>query len=211
MGAGAEAGVVKYEEDFRTGPAPEREDFEALEPSRRRLRGVGLIGVYPNGIGYGNLSRRSRSGFVITGTGTGRCCDLVPEQYTRVIACDEARHRVVVRGPVRASSEAMTHAVVYRLLPAVGAVAHVHHGELWRRACGRIPTTAASAAYGTSEMARAVADLLGSPDSRATGCLAMAGHEEGLLGFGETPAAAVSRLFALADLLGVPLAAAPCG
>ena len=51
-------------------------DYRLLKDSnvwRSRLYKAGLIGVYPDGIGYGNMSIRfQRSKFIITGTATGK-------------------------------------------------------------------------------------------------------------------------------------------
>jgi L-ribulose-5-phosphate 4-epimerase len=202
-------GTVKFHGDHRPGPPPAAELVAAIEPFRARLHALGLVGVYPNGIGYGNLSVRAGAGFVITGTGTGALGRLTAAHYTRVVDSDEVRNRVESCGPVRASSESMTHAVIYRTVPEASAVAHVHHPQLWRRACGAVPTTAADVAYGTPAMASEVRRLLAEPQVREGRVLAMAGHEEGLVAFGENMERAVDRLFALAAELSVRLGGAP--
>ncbi len=216
-GAGREAeparpsdeGVVKFDSRHEWGPSPDAAPVAEIERQRERLHAAGLVGATPSGVGYGNLSVRVGTGFVITGTGTGAWPHLDAEQYTQVVASDERDNRVVSRGPVVPSSESMTHAVIYRLAPEVRAVAHVHHGELWRRALGRVPTTRAAVPYGTPAMAGEVARLLGDGGARVRGLLAMAGHEEGLVAFGSSMQQAVAGIFALAVELGVPLGFGP--
>jgi L-ribulose-5-phosphate 4-epimerase len=55
MSAG-EKGYVRFRCDWRRAPAPAGPEVEALRRWRDRLHGLGLIGVYPDGIGFGNLS-----------------------------------------------------------------------------------------------------------------------------------------------------------
>ena len=81
-------GVVKYqashtrgdvETSLRTLPAGIRETaldaltlFPELDAARTTLHDAGLIGVYPSGIGYGNVSLRLAGNlFLISGSGTG--------------------------------------------------------------------------------------------------------------------------------------------
>ena len=47
------------------------EDFLLLNKWRNKLYQLGLIGCYPGDIGYGNISIRSGTGFIITGSATG--------------------------------------------------------------------------------------------------------------------------------------------
>ena len=55
-------------------------------------------------------------------------------------------------------------------------------------------TTAADVAYGTPEMAAETARLFRESDVRQVGMYAMAGHEEGIVSFGETPEQAAEVL-----------------
>jgi ribulose-5-phosphate 4-epimerase/fuculose-1-phosphate aldolase len=89
-------------------------------------------------------------------------------------------------GPIIASSESMSHAVIYRECPEVQAVIHVHDIAMWQRLLHRVPTTADTAAYGTPEMADSIVDLLQTTELRQTGLFVMEGHEEGVFAFGNT-------------------------
>ncbi|TAE46747.1 MAG: class II aldolase/adducin family protein, partial [Bacteroidetes bacterium] len=104
------------------------------------------------------------------------------------------QNKLWCRGPVSASSESLTHAAVYQADPGCQAVIHVHHRLWWEQSLDRIPTTSASAPYGSPEMAEEVMRLFRETDVRASGVFVMAGHEEGLVAFGPSLPAAVSAI-----------------
>ena len=56
-------------------------------------------------------------------------------------------------GPIIASSESLTHAMIYEYAKDVTAVMHVHQFELWNHLLGSLPATAPGIEYGTPEMA----------------------------------------------------------
>jgi len=66
-------------------------------------------------------------------------------------------------------------------------VMHAHHAPIWQ-AAGRLglPCTSADAAYGTPEMAAETLRLFAETDVRQKGIFAMAGHEDGIISFGNT-------------------------
>ncbi len=177
-------GVVKYASRLLPGPPPDASVVAALNRVRTELHELGLVGSEPDGTGYGNLSIRDGAGFWVTGSGTGRLRRLEPRHYTRVETADPERNRVVARGAVPASAEAMTHAAVYAASPAAGAVFHVHSAALfgWLLHAG-CPATAADIPYGTPAMARAVAALVSAAPSLPL-LFAMAGHEPGAVACG---------------------------
>jgi ribulose-5-phosphate 4-epimerase/fuculose-1-phosphate aldolase len=195
-------GYVKYSSDWRRGPAPDAAAVRLLDTWRRRLHAAGLIGHYSEpGIGYGNISIRApRPGeFIISGTQTGHLTETGPEHYARVTAADIAGNRIVCVGLVQASSEALTHAAIYRLSERINAVVHVHSRRLWERERGRLPTTAADAPYGTPDMAREFERLWQESEFRSRGIAVMAGHDEGLVSIGATLAEASERMLGLAQ------------
>ena len=183
--ASNEKGYIQFASEWHRAQPPARSVANDLVRWRDRLYRLGLIGVYPDGIGFGNLSSRLPDGtFVITGTGTGRLPTIGPEHLTTVTAFNVAENRVTCRGPVEASSEAMSHAAVYVAEPTARVVIHVHHLGLWERLFDAIPTTDPTAEAGTPAMGFAIDRLLkaGVPD----GLFVMGGHREGLMAFGET-------------------------
>ncbi len=181
-------GVIKFHDEWEQAPPPDDPRLQELCRWRNVLFRLGLIGATPEGIGYGNVSIRSGAGarFYITGTGTGALPELTPQQCTEVLAVDIPRNTLRCRGPVRASSESLSHAALYLCSPAIGGVVHVHHRKLWNRLFGSAPTTAPSVPYGTPEMATElmrIYTMLGQP---SVGLIVMGGHEDGLLAFGES-------------------------
>ena len=187
-------GVIKFDLDWRPGPPAAGVDLGVdpapLDRWRARLMTAGLIGQDParyDGFGFGNLSMRVATGFLITGTQTGAMPALSAEHYALVTAWDVAANRIVAHGPVKPSSEALTHATLYGLDPAIGFVFHGHGPAIWtaRDRLG-LPATAADVPYGTPAMARAVARLFAETTVADTRVFAMAGHEDGIVSFGGT-------------------------
>lgn len=193
-------GYIKFDIDWQPGEPPDEETVAELNRWREPLFAAGLIGEYRDvGIGYGNLSRRVAGNgyFVISGTQTGHLEKLDAEHYALIVDYDIAANRVRCRGPVKASSESMTHAALYELDPAINAVVHVHNRPLWERHMERLPTTRADVAYGTPEMAREFARLYRDTAFRTTGIAVMAGHEDGILSFGDNLSEAARRILEL--------------
>ena len=84
-------------------------------------------------------------------------------------------------GPVKASSESLTHAAVYAD-SKVNAVIHVHNLKLWNYLKNKVPAT--SAEYGTPEMAYEVIRLFKETDVSTRNIFIMLGHIEGVVAFG---------------------------
>ena len=181
-------GVIKYQLDYQPSPLPPGADLRGLFRWFRVCREAGLIGRDPgryDGYAYGNISVRAGVGFVISGTQTGGEAQLTPELLAWVEDFDIVANRLRAGGPARPSSEAMSHGQVYRAIPAVGAVIHVHSPHLWHAATGlNLPTTPRSIAYGTPAMATAVEDILRADPDEAAGLFVMGGHEDGIVAYG---------------------------
>ncbi len=199
-----EKGYVQFLCDWEQAPAPEAPMLDELRACRDRLHRLKLVGVYPDGIGYGNLSCRLKPGdsFVITGTSTGKLTSLGPEHLTEVVEHDAARNWLRCRGPVQASSESLSHAAVYGSDPAIRAIIHVHHLGLWQRLYDRIPTTDPQAEAGTPAMAQAIEALFRAGRMRESGLFVMGGHREGLVAFGRTVTEAEARLLSELEAFG---------
>lgn len=192
----SETGAVKFTcEHVEVALAPFA-GLAELNACRRRLLELGMVGVDATGIGYGNLSvRGSASGqFYITGSGTGGVPELGPEHYANVTAYDTARNWLRCEGRTVASSESLTHAAVYDAEPGARAVIHCHHAGAWKRLLDVVPTTAADVGYGTTEMTVEVERLFRTTHLRQQRIFVMAGHENGLVAFGETLAKACELL-----------------
>jgi ribulose-5-phosphate 4-epimerase/fuculose-1-phosphate aldolase len=194
-------GYIKFHSCWqRTGPLPAA-GLEELIRWRRPLFNAGLVGYCDDsGVGYGNISTRTPRGdrFLISGTRTGHLAEVGPQHFALVTAYDIDRNTVWSRGPVEASSESLTHAAIYELDGAIGAVVHVHSAELWVALRASLPETGAGVAYGTPQMAMEFRRLFADTEFAATGVARMAGHEDGLVSTGRTVKEAAERILALA-------------
>jgi len=193
-------GYIKFHCAWEQTDPLSHEMIHELNDWRNRLYKAGLIGIYPNGIGYGNVSARvynSQQQFVITGTQTGGIARLDHSYYTLVTAYSLEENRVHCQGPLRASSESMTHAVFYETDPSIQAVVHGHHKQLWQRFLHKVPTTGKNVPYGTPDMAKEVQRLFGETKLSEEKIMAMAGHEEGIVAFGKSQQEAAELLLSM--------------
>ena len=143
------------------------------------------MGVTKDGIGYGNISCRYKHNFIISGSGTGKLKHLTNEHYTTVTNYSIKENALTAAGPVIASSESLTHAMIYKTQPAINAVFHVHHFALWEKLFHKIPTTDIDVAYGTPAMANEIVRLFKETDLASEKIFVMGGHQEGIVSFGK--------------------------
>jgi ribulose-5-phosphate 4-epimerase/fuculose-1-phosphate aldolase len=159
---------------------------------------LNLVGQDPeryDGAGYGNLSARigprgvgrGRRSFLITGTQTSGLAAIGLESFCLVLRYYPEDNRVESAGPIEPSSESMTHGAIYDLSPSIRYVFHAHAPVIWRRAAQlRLPTTDPRVEYGTPAMAAEVGRLQRSTALSELRCLAMGGHEDGVITFGRS-------------------------
>lgn len=201
-------GVIKFDLVYTPGPALPAEVLAELNGWRDTLYTRRLIGQDParyGGYGYGNLSCRlapfdappNARRFVISGTQTGHLAALTPQHYALVLACEPEYNRVVATGPIRPSSESLTHGAVYAVDAALRCVLHVHSPELWQQAARlNLPITDPAVPYGSPEMAAEVRRLFAETEVAERRVFAMGGHEDGIIAFGPTTSAAGDALLA---------------
>ena len=192
-------GVIKFRSDWqRSGPL-DHPEIDLLVRWRRPLYAAGLIGHYEDvDIGYGNLSIRlsgSRQ-FIISGTQTGNLAELDARHFALVTDYDIAGNRVTSTGASEASSESLTHAMLYEIDPHTQAVVHVHDANAWEALAGKLPTTGADVAYGTPDMALEFSRLYTESAFPDCGVAVMAGHDEGIIAIGRTLEEASERILA---------------
>jgi hypothetical protein len=192
-------GVILYHNEHETTPPLEHDLLAPLMAWRDRCRAAGLIGVDDDGIGYGNISVRAAEGFIISGTQSGAIERLGPEGYALVRDVEIERSVVRTSGPIAPSSEALTHAMFYRVDATIGAVIHFHHHSLWERLKREAPTSADGVGYGTPAMAAEVARLWRESDLTRRRVMAMAGHDGGAIVIGGDLDEAGARALALID------------
>lgn len=181
-------GYIKFECNWEKTDAPEEALLADLNKWRDKLYDLKLLGAYENGIGYGNISRRvDGNQFIITGSATGNLPKLKATHYSKVVDFDLSKNRLTCRGAVKASSESLSHGVLYQLDSSINAVIHVHHFELWKKLLYHIPTTDKNISYGTPQMAGEIIRLYQNTSLSLQKIFAMAGHEEGIVTFGNHP------------------------
>ncbi len=184
-------GVTKFALRFARAAPLDFAGLRALNAWRTLLHRLGLIGRDParyGGVGFGNVSQRlpgNAESFAISGTQTGELAVLAARHYARVDRCDIPGNSVEARGPIEPSSEALTHAMLYRLNADIHYVFHGHSPLIWRhaRALG-IAITSPDVAYGTPAMAAEIERLYRAGGLAARGIVAMGGHQDGVVAFG---------------------------
>ena len=145
----------------------------------------GWIGLYPDGIGFGNISMRcNEKTFLISGTATGGLPTLTKSHYSLVTNYNLSTNTVTCMGPVKASSESLTHALIYECSAATNAVIHIHSLDLWNRLLHHAPTSSENISYGTPEMANEIKRLFAETALGKEKIIVMGGHREGIISFG---------------------------
>lgn len=187
-------GVIKYQLDFIESPAANFTQFNKLNHWRDQLYNLELIGQNSDryqGYGFGNISCRlspDSNQFIISGTQTGNIPSLSKHHYVTVLNCDPAAGSLKAQGPVKPSSEALTHYAAYQGNQHLQYVFHAHSPDIWQHATALgVPETDKDIEYGTPEMAEAITSILNYDDTHdKKGILSMKGHEDGIISVGET-------------------------
>ena len=193
-------GYIKFNCNRTQKEFPFQEEiFNQLEAARTKLFALGLIGMYPDGIGFGNISVKSddNKSFIITGSATGQFEKLDQSHYALITGYDFEKNSISCTGLTKASAESLTHAAIYESLPEVGAVVHVHCLWLWEKLLNNYPTTSAEIEYGTPEMAYSVGKLSSEINEKI---IVMGGHREGILAFGSNLTEATTEIINIYNL-----------
>ena len=193
-----EEGAIKFNLQYTREGLPDNVSLDALNRWRSTLRERALIGQDPDrydGYGYGNVSQRinprksarEHRSFIISGTQTGHLDILDRNHYTLVESYDTSSDTVVARGPVKPSSESLTHGMIYDMDEHILVVLHVHSPDIWCNATALgVPITDADVPYGTPGMAHEVERLFKDTDVRDKRIFSMGGHLDGIVSFGTT-------------------------
>jgi ribulose-5-phosphate 4-epimerase/fuculose-1-phosphate aldolase len=192
-------GYVKYSAVHKAAPATEVPHWAELNEARTKLHQLGLVGILPNGVGYGNVSIRfQQNEFLISGTATGAPAVLGLDGYCIVESFDLNQNCVVSTGPTQASSESMTHGIIYQSSAAVNCVIHVHSRAIFDGMLkDRYPSTPKKAAFGTPEIATVIGRLVKESNTNQ-GLIVLAGHDEGIVSYGtsiETALTLIQELY----------------
>jgi hypothetical protein len=183
-------GYIKFVINWtKSGPVIPVEELKKLNSWREVLYNLGMVGADVKSIGFGNLSMRKSgsSHFYITGSATGSIKNLQEQHYCLVTGYNLDENKLACKGPIKASSESMSHAAIYSEFPGAGAVIHVHHNLCWKNLLNRVPTTYKGVEYGTPEMAKEIIRLLREPGTLEARIIVMGGHKDGIIVFGKDP------------------------
>jgi len=193
-----EEGVIKFDLHFTESGPVTAASLEELIYWRGLLWEQGLIGQDPGrygGYGFGNVSQRApgvlqpnnNMTFIISGSQTGHLHLLTREHFAFVSSCDAYTNRVEAQGPIRPSSESLTHGMVYRQSNDINVVLHAHSPAIWQAADAlHLPVTDAAVEYGTPAMAQEVDRLFRQTNVAQQKIFSMGGHEDGIVAFGSS-------------------------
>lgn len=189
-------GTIKFNAYWEEAAAFPKEIMEAMIRTRQKMFAKGYIGEYAPGLGYGNISMRygASAQFLISGAKTGRLPEALPEHFTQITEVYPDRNEVHCQGPIIASSETMSHAMIYHCAPAAQVAIHLHDAAAWQRLLHRVPTTDASAEYGSVEMSASIEQLFQDTNLSEQKLFVMEGHPEGIFVFGDSFAEALTVL-----------------
>ncbi len=194
-------GVIKYHLNHDDKPISAQISLKEISAWRCIMMRLGLLGqdnTRYEGFGFGNISQRiSFPGdqFVISGTQTGHLHRLTRAHYAVVEKARPKSNQLVSHGNNKPSSEALTHAMVYKQSTDIHAVIHVHCPEIWKNTERlNLPHTADNIPYGTPAMAVAVDQLFNQGKLNQFRVFSMLGHEDGIIAFGRDLAQAANEL-----------------
>jgi len=182
-----EEGYIKYHFDWkRDFIALKKNELEEMNYWRAKLIAKSWIGVYDDGIGYGNISRRGLANeFYISGSATGGIPILSKDDYALVNEYDISKNYLKCSGQTAASSESLSHAALYENSESTKVIIHIHDLKLWKKYKNVLPTTSMQTSYGTPEMAYELQKIQ-SQIEFGSKVIVMGGHEEGIIAYGDT-------------------------
>lgn len=174
-----------------------------LLSTRDTMHEMGYIGFdKQHQVGYGNISERADNNqFIISGTQTGHIYPIQSSDFTLITKFNIDANEVYCSGPVKSSSETMTHAALYEALPLVNCIIHIHSKPIWEKLLNTKMVTSGEVPYGTPEMAYEIKRLMRVQAVLDSKILGMAGHEDGVIAFGKTFEEAVEAILGIRDKL----------
>jgi L-fuculose-phosphate aldolase len=119
-------GKIRFNSIFVSDQVPSDARIEELKEWSEKFQRNGLTPEF-EGNYTGNLSFRSREGFVITASGLKSKENLSNDCFVYVKSHDEQSNTVYVEGRRQPSSEAVMHYLIYKTHKGVNAVFHGHN------------------------------------------------------------------------------------
>ncbi len=177
-------GVIQFAYGLTPWDEAERPTSRALTTLfawRRVIHELGLIGARADrydGYGYGNLSIRQASGFLISASQTSGSVEVSADDFVAISSWQFERFWVEAVGSQPPSSETLTHAMIYEADPSVSCVLHAHSPQIWQRLL-ELPCTAPETSYGSPAMADEVRSLMANHTERPF-AFTTRGHEDGV-------------------------------
>jgi len=177
-------GVIKFNCNWEKTPLTVAVP-SSLKAWRDKMHQLKFIGEYEEvKIGYGNISVKTELGFLVSGTQTGNVYPISDNDFTLVTTYNIDSNEVLCKGLIKASSESLTHAAVYEADQSINAIIHIHNKALWDKLKDKMPTTNKEVPYGTPQMALEIKRLFNETNVLTQKVIVMAGHEEGIIAFG---------------------------
>ncbi len=181
----SEKDYTKFNCEWENKESITDETIKDLNDCRNKLYTLGLMGMKENGVGFGNISIRTKDKeFIISGTKTGGVEKATTKDYTLVDSYSFEKNYVHCVGEVKASSETLTHAAVYESSEKINAIIHVHNKEMWKKLLDTIPITDSSTTYGTPELAYDIKNILSKEENLNKSIFLLSNHfDEGVVIF----------------------------
>ncbi len=185
-----EDGYIKFKIERIDKKIINDSDIKELNIFRKKLKDMNLVGMKDNGVGFGNISIRYKKGFIITASATGGIKELTSNDYSYVYKHNLNENKIFCKGLKNASSESLSHAVIYEKNKNINSVIHIHSKKLWDKYYNKLPTTDPKASYGTVEIAKDIKNKIEGDE----GIIVMGGHEEGIISYSKNLSNAFKKI-----------------
>ena len=154
-------GKIRFNISFVSDQVPRNARIEELKEWSEKFQKNELTPEF-EGNYTGNLSFRSKEGFVITASGLKSKENLSNDCFVYVKSYDERSNTVYVEGRRQPSSEAVMHSLIYKTRKEINAVFHGHNEAIIINAekLG-FPVTEREYEPGTIELAKEVLKVMG--------------------------------------------------
>jgi ribulose-5-phosphate 4-epimerase/fuculose-1-phosphate aldolase len=154
-------GKIRFNISFVSDQVPRNAKIEELKEWSEKFQKNELTPEF-EGNYTGNLSFRSKEGFVITASGLKSKENLSNDCFVYVKNYDEQSNTVYVEGSRQPSSEAVMHHLIYKTRKEINAVFHGHNDAIIMNAekLG-FPVTEREYEPGTTELAKEALKVLG--------------------------------------------------
>ena len=154
-------GKIRFNTVFVSDIIPSDTKLGELKKWSKKFQKSGLTPEFQGNF-TGNLSFRSKEGFVITASGLKNKQDLEDICFVYVKAYDEKNNTFFVEGQTKPSSESILHQLIYNASEDVKAIFHGHNHTIITHAekLG-LPVTEKEYESGTVELAKEALKVLG--------------------------------------------------